>query len=129
MINIGVEMKASQMRILDSFDPVYKMRLSNSSLNFWVGVNLKTIIILQTFHFFDIIGMHNMGEIFLQMEQRSFISGMMMFYNILMEGRMVPEGNLILIWMADNMVIDILDLDYDAEDAVERLKDHVVEEY
>ena len=63
------------------------------------------------------------------MEQRSFISGMMMFYNILMEGRMVPEGNQILIWMADNMVIDILDLDYDAEDAVERLKDHVVEEY
>lgn len=42
-----------------------------------------------------------------------------MFYKILMERCMVPEGNLILIWMADNMVIDILELDYDAEDVVE----------
>ena len=31
--------------------------------------------------------------------------------------------------MADNMVIDIFELDYDAEDIVERLKDHIVEEY
>ena len=52
-----------------------------------------------------------------------------MFYKILMERRMVPEGNLILIWMADNMVIDILELDYDAEDVVERFKDHIVGEY
>lgn len=52
-----------------------------------------------------------------------------MFYVILMEGRMALESDMILIWMAGNMVIDILDLDYDAEDVVERLKDHIVEEY